>query len=209
METHFHSGMTLAEITDMDKYRLLFNSLSEEMESLNLINACLLRQSVATSLGFCMPQPSFFPDVAEFLLKGGGNKVIGINSGGGMVEMLLRYAGLDVVATDIRIPVPGSGPDVLVMDSVDATRTYAKDRTCICSIWPPLNSPVLYDALTEADRQGHSYKYVIYGGEEKGGCTECDAVHDYLSDRYTPVRTYEVFKWKGLADSIYLHALKD
>lgn len=122
--------------------------------------------------------------------------IVEIGAGKGYWASLVRQAGGDIVAYDIRVRVDSytgieeGGPE------------YAgahHDRTLLLC-WPPYDTDMAYDALYSYLEAGG--RRVVYVGEGRGGCTANDGFYDLLAQRTRWVDEIEIPTWCGIRDSL-------
>lgn len=161
------------------------------------------REHVVATFGWCVISRNILLAIRDKLQSLGISKVLSVNCGRGNIESALADIGIDVVLTDIVKQTAAT----IVLDSESAAREYCRDCKCICSIWPPYEDRVLYDALIAASAENQSFEYVLYIGEDEGGCTGGASIFKLLASSYEEIARFEVFRWSCLQDSAILFRL--
>ena len=131
--------------------------------------------------------------------------IVEIGAGRGFWAYLLRKAGADVVADDIR-PRGGSHwhpehrePWTPVAYGGVRKAADHPDRTLFLC-WPPYNRPMARGALRRY--RGDTVAYV---GEGPGGCTGDDAFHDALEADWSEVERVDLPQWLGIHDDLTIY----
>ena len=121
---------------------------------------------------------------------------------------MLSIAGVAIKATDIDptknldefIKEPYA--DVETLPAVDSVEKY-NDADCLFICWPEYNKSYAADALSK-----FSGKYIIYIGENEGGCTANDEFFDILEKDWTCEQTVDIKNWWGINDSMEFYVRK-
>jgi hypothetical protein len=118
-----------------------------------------------------------------------------LGAGSGYWTALLRAAGLDAVATDLK---PWTA-DVEALDGVTAVRTYA-GRDVFCS-WPTRGGTWITEAA-EAMTPGRVLAVIA---DDRGGEIASPALYDLLDAEFTPIEEVILPQWPGARDRLTLH----
>jgi hypothetical protein len=118
-----------------------------------------------------------------------------IGAGSGYWAALLRAAGLDAVATDLK----PWGAEVEALDGVTAVRTYAK-RDVFCS-WPTRGG----DWIVEAAASMAPGRILAVIADGRDGEIASPALYDLLDAEFTIVEEILLPQWPGARDRLMLH----
>jgi len=135
------------------------------------------------------------PDKVALKIISRYSPLVEIGAGNGYWAYLLSKVGADILAYDLFPPLTGTnfqfskyqwflifkgGPEVL-----SAIRNR---NLLIC--WPPYNDNMAKNCLTYFKGE-----FVIYIGENKGGCNGTDSFFDNLEKEYTLVKVHNLSHW--------------
>jgi hypothetical protein len=118
-----------------------------------------------------------------------------LGAGSSYWSALLRAAGLDAVATDLKPWAAG----VEALDGVTAVRTYA-DRDVFCS-WPTRGGTWIAEAA-EAMTPGRVLAVIA---DDRGGEIASPALYDLLDAKFAPIDEVILPQWPGARDRLMLY----
>ena len=149
--------------------------------------------------------------------------IVEVGAGLGYWAWLLRQAGAEVRATDVRAPVqyfdergrlastpgrrPGRPNDWLenrpawtLVEEADATAAAAAapETAALLIVWPPYADPMAAAAL-----RAFRGAVVWYVGEGRGGACADDAFFDELEESWEPDEVHALVRFPGLYDWAY------
>ena len=70
--------------------------------------------------------------------------------------------------------------------------------------WPPYNDPMAFNCLKK-----YKGNYLIYIGEEFGGCTGDDDFHKELTENWDLIHSHFIPKWAGIYDALNVYERKN
>ena len=155
------------------------------------------RNEAVKRWAWAIPTPEIIQKIKEY------SPLIEIGAGNGYWALLLKNAGINIIAYDINgpksshyfmddtlyYPVKKGGPHKLIK--------YRNRNLFLC--WPPYDTKMAYECIIHF----HG-KYVIYIGEKSGGCTGDDAFHEYLWKYFECVEEVDIPQWSGIHDNLYI-----
>ena len=132
--------------------------------------------------------------------------LVSVGSGYGYTESLAISKGVDIIATDIN-PTDTNGwcrdgdhsCDVENLEATEAIKKY-NDRNVFMA-WPPYDTPMAYNVASEMEVGN----YLIYIGEEYGGCTGNDDFFEYLTENFEELSDVTIPRWDGIYDSCQIY----
>jgi hypothetical protein len=86
---------------------------------------------------------------------------------------------------------------------VEVLRADARDCKTLLLCWPPYDEPFGYQCLRSF--RGH---WLVYIGEDRGGCTGNYAMFRKLERDWTEVRRVAIPQWCGIHDSMWVYERK-
>lgn len=127
--------------------------------------------------------------------------LVEMGAGGGYWASLIRQKGGDILCFDKYVKnnyfskqnwteVSKGSPKDLI--------NYPDRALFLC--WPPYDNLMAYNCLKH-----FSGKYLIYIGENEGGCNGCDRFFNKLKNNYKLVEKYQNPRWNLLKDLIYVY----
>jgi predicted nicotinamide N-methyase len=145
------------------------------------------RRSYIAFMGFSFINYAYIDALSNFLA---GKKVLEVMSGSGLLSMLLKEKGIDIIATDIS---PGYendyhfavfNPDIEKLDAIAAVEKYGKDVDYVIMSWPPYNDPIAAEVMKKIKEVNNNIN-VIYIGEGPDGCTADQTFFDIVDGVYS------------------------
>ena len=145
------------------------------------------RRSYIAFMGFSFINYAYIDALSNFLA---GKKVLEVMSGNGLLSMLLKEKGIDIIATDIA---PGYeneynfkvfNPDIEKLDAIAAIEKYGKDIDFVIMSWPPYNDPIASEVMKKIKKTNDNIE-VIYIGEGPDGCTADQTFFDMIDIVYS------------------------
>lgn len=106
----------------------------------------------------------FMDELVKFLE---GKKVLSITSWLGVLQYHLKKRGIDIITTDFDL-LPDNNRSVIIMDTMDAVRSYGKEVDYVLCANPPFLSDEPRYAI-ETMRKVNPNLVMIYIGEYRGG----------------------------------------
>lgn len=152
------------------------------------------RSRCTSEFGFAIPSEALLQRLLAW------SPILEVMSGVGYLAWLLRQAGADVIATDLR-PAPGNKfsrrqsnwTNILQMDAVEAVEGFGHGRTLLMS-WPYMD-----DVCVKALKAFKGSRFV-YIGEGQGGCTAVDEFFEELDSNWPEDETISIPQWDGIND---------
>ena len=197
----------LSEIQANRIFREMEKRIFQEMK----IN-CYDREDFLQTYSWAVPNKDAIFKLVDFAK---GKTILEIGSGLGLWAALLRFYGVDIIATDKHMPqmnpyfyekkklyLPYT--DIIYMDVCDAIDTYKTDILFLC--WPPFDEDIAEYAISNFKGQ-----YVIYIGESRGRSTANDNFFDILEREWEYIKLEPYIYIKSLPfvyDSIQIYKRK-
>jgi len=155
-------------------------------------DATWLRDEAVKRYGFSIPCREAVALLSSF------SPLLELGAGSGYWARILRAAGADVVATDVRDGSSYSklwgGGGVAKWDAAEAVDRWP-DRNVFVS-WPSNGLPW----CAEAARRVRSGRTLAYMGEGRGGCTADASFFDVLDEMYDEAGTLAIPAWPDIHD---------
>ncbi len=155
----------------------------------NLSEMRLARRAAIAQWGHSIP----CAEAVEALSRHG--PWVELGAGSGYWTALLRAAGLDAVATDLK---PWAA-DVEALDGVAAVRTYPA-RNVFCA-WPTRGGTWIAEA---ADAMAPDRVFAVIA-DDRDGEIASPALYDLLEAKFTVVEVVTLPQWPGARDRLTLH----
>ncbi len=132
--------------------------------------------------------------------------IVSVGSGFAYTESIAISQGCDLIATDIQ-PNKKNGwcrngefhCEVEKMNAVDAVKKYS-DRNVFMA-WPPYDTPMANDVATNMEVGS----YLIYVGEDWGGCNGDDYFFQSLRNEFEEVDFFRIPRWSGINDACWIY----
>jgi hypothetical protein len=103
-------------------------------------------------------------------------------------------------APNIRLPAVIDA-EIQMHHKRDIDQTMQQGNACLFMSWPPYDSSVAFDTLSNF--RGNK---LIYIGESEGGCTADDNFFEELQSHWTVVRhSGRIRHWDGMYDQLYFY----
>jgi len=136
--------------------------------------------------------------------------LVSVGSGFAYTESLVNQHGGNIIATDLT-PGPGNvwcreGNVYMEVEKLEAAAAVSKyrDRNVFMA-WPPYDDPM---ALNVAEKMSTG-RFLIFVGEDYGGCTGNDDFFKYLQNKFESIDTEAVIpSWHGIHDNVYVYKKK-
>ena len=168
----------------------------------NYITSYQKREEFRTGVSWHIPTKELIQELIKYA------PLVSVCSGFGYTESLLKLQNIDIIATDIE-PNDNNGwckkgtyfLEVEQLDSINAVIKYS-DRNVFMA-WPPYNDDTAYDTVKTMSRG----KYLIYIGENRGGCNGTDDFFSYLDSHFEEITDHNAIipQWKGLHDYVSIY----
>ena len=159
------------------------------------------------TVGWAIPSLTTIIDISKSVSTSGGT-VISVGAGLGAVEHLLSQTPLvrSLEATDEAEQVNS----YCEIKQIEASSAVAQSKAnCLLMIWPPLDSPMAYEALMTFSQRANSLSRVIYWGEPAGGCTADDKFHAALETHCTMVTVIDCHRRYGIKDWAFVYRFNE
>jgi len=134
------------------------------------------------------------PNAAAIAAVADEGPILEVGAGGGYWAMLLRQAGVDVIATDPDPPTERWSP-VAPVRAQDVVADHP-DRALLL-VWPSGGDRWAAEALA-----GYEGDTCIYVGEGPGGATADEQFHRLLREHWRRERTVDVPQYPGIRDRL-------
>ena len=170
-------------------------------KSIVLIEESKRRKLFIERYGYSIPSKSAIQIIINFCQW---DSVLGICSGLGVWEYLLRSAGLNIVATDIGYTggyyqdFSSSYISVEMIGHIDAIKKYRLTHNVLFMSWPPLENSIGVEAV-----RSFMGDKIIYIGECYGGSTANRDFFLELNSSFTLSSTIRIPSWNGIYDKMY------
>jgi hypothetical protein len=152
-----------------------------------------LRKKLIWAYAWAVPSDEALAEIAAH------GPVLEVGAGTGYWAWLLAQTGARVRAVDTE---PQQSPRWLPLEAPDTERDQAFGAETLLLCWPPLDSPMAYEALRAYAARGGSR--VAYVGEWRGRTGDA-AFHDELETAWTREREIEIPRWPGFEDRLYIY----
>ena len=209
---HFEEYLTTGnyfELADQLKDQLgYYNNLSNMLSRMELptieqlkplltdysLSRTLFRTYYTKQYGFALLNKEFIEKAAEAFRH---LNVLEVMAGSGYLAYHLKMHGVDIIATDNHSWRNGRNDkyfakdlyEIKDMDAVDAVEEYHEWANLVIMSWPPYDKSIGYLVAKACEK----YKLqLLYIGEDYGGCTGDDDLHE-LIDQY---KNYKFFTSK-------------
>jgi hypothetical protein len=165
---------------------------------------CECREIIRKEFGmYALVDLYWTEQLASWMKKNNIKKVLEIQAGKGWLAKALTKHGVEVIATDDfswKTMKDGIKPfEIIEMDRVEATYTYADQVDAIIVSWPYFDDTAIVDDLAFWPKD----KPMIYIGEHYGGCCAC---YDFFA-RFEEMDIEDVFeltRWSGIHDRVHI-----
>jgi hypothetical protein len=163
------------------------------------------RNLFINNFGFVMPCYEMIYKITKL------SPIVSVGCGMAYIDKLLQLNGCDIISTDLLPPDSKKNKyrfnkkiytDVICMTGAEAVKKYL-DRNVLIS-WPCYNSDWSYYAIKEI----RSGMYLIYIGENSGGCTGTDRFHDELNYKFKLIESVTIPRFYGIYDSCFIYLKK-
>lgn len=181
------------------------------IDHLPMLSDDYIRNKMIDLQGYPIITKRLCESLARFI---GERKVLEVMCGKAALTKGLRDEGVNIKPTDLLCwDVPGFFDNVWVddiekIDAVDAIQKYAKDYDILLTSWMPYLDPISHKVLLEM-REQNPNMFMIYIGEDYGGCCSCDKFfYDaiFIQNDVIDYINSEVFKSHyGIYDHIFLY----
>jgi hypothetical protein len=169
---------------------LLKKNLTEEI---NTVTCYQMRTKAVKEFAWAIPNNASIEAIVNY------SPLIEMGAGTGYWAKLITEAGGDILAYDIDKPLKKYFR--IKKGSYEKLKRYP-DRNLFLS-WPPYEADMAYNCV-----KNHKGKYLIYIGEERGGCTGNDDFHEYVDENFELAETLPILQWQGLHDYIFIYKNK-
>ena len=194
--------MMLKEYKDLD---LVFENVDLPESFVGDFKNIIHRRNYTKYYSWAIPDRKAIQAIINFYESNKINYILEIGAGFGLWAGMLSIAGVAIKATDIDptknldefIKEPYA--DVETLPAVDSVEKY-NDADCLFICWPEYNKSYAADALSK-----FSGKYIVYIGENAGGCTANDEFFDILEKDWTCEQTVDIKNWWGIHDRMVFY----
>lgn len=159
------------------------------------------RYQLCHRFAWAIPTPAALTEIAAY------GPIVEIGAGTGYWARLLRESDVNIVAYDLHPPVVGAEDNhwhqnvptwTQVLPGSPECAAYHPDRALLLC-WPP-RSPMAHEALS-----AYRGDYIIYIGEESGGCTADNAFFDSLKRNWRRIKVIDIPRWWDCYDKIIIY----
>ena len=178
--------------------------MNEYFEKFNMItdkSGFLIRHELVVKYSWAIPNEEAINVITKY------SPVVEIGCGTGYWARLLVENGCEITPVDKYIK---NNPyeheikwtHILEGDEDELTETPSDTNLFLC--WPPYDEPIAYNCLKK-----FKGKYLIYVGENRGGCTATDDFFDELESNWEKIETVCIPRWAGIHDTLKVYKRKN
>lgn len=207
----------------------LWEDIEEETKGIDEMMNYERRHDFAKQFGWAIPSKEAIEKIKSFV---GNERILEIGAGRGTWAKLMQDAGIQITPTDIHAgrPVEEESGESIVhpenqywkpshMEEIGVTdrSTYTDvyrlesdlaveqfgDHSVLMMVWPSYDQSWAVDALKK-----FAGNKLIYVGEDSGGCTGDECLHETLYNEWSPVEKICIPQWQGIYDCLYLYTRK-
>ena len=166
------------------------------------------RRNFALRKSWAIPDKTAIKEIINFYHFHKINYILEIGAGLGLWAGLLTIGGINIKATDIDpfVYLDEYNPETYTnVEHISATGAVVKyqDAECLSICWPEYDKSYATDSI-----KLFAGKYIIYIGEEQGGCNADDEFFDILRKEWIHIKSVYMKQWWGIHDGMDFYVRK-